>query len=38
MFEINIEKNWCDAVYARSSVRKFTGAPDKEQLDQLDRK
>ena len=35
MFEINIEKNWCDAVYARSSVRKFTGAPDKEQLDQL---
>ena len=35
MFEINIEKNWCDAVYARSSVRKFTGAPDKAQLDQL---
>lgn len=35
MFEINIEKSWCDAVYARSSVRRFTGAPDKEQLDQL---
>lgn len=35
MFEINIEKNWCDAVYKRSSVRKFTGAPDKAQLDQL---
>ena len=35
MFEVNIEKNWCDAVYARSSVRKYTGAPDKEQLDQL---
>lgn len=35
MFELNIEKSWCDAVYARSSVRKFTGAPDKAQLDQL---
>ena len=35
MFEVNIEKKWCDAVYARTSVRKFTGAPDKEQLDQL---
>ena len=35
MFEVNIEKSWCDAVYARSSVRKFTGAPDKAQLDQL---
>ena len=35
MFEINIEKNWCDAVYARSPVRKFTGAPDKAQLDLL---
>lgn len=35
MFEVNIEKSWCDAVYQRSSVRKFTGAPDKAQLDQL---
>lgn len=35
MFELNIEKSWCDAVYKRSSVRKFTGAPDKAQLDQL---
>ncbi len=35
MFELNIEKSWCDAVYARSSVRKYTGAPDKEQLDRL---
>ena len=35
MFELNIEKSWCDAVYARSSVRKYTGAPDKAQLDRL---
>ena len=35
MFEINIEKSWCDAVYARSSVRKFTGAPDEAQLSRL---
>lgn len=35
MFELKLEKSWCDAVYARSSVRKFTGAPDKAQLDRL---
>ena len=35
MFELNLEKSWCDAVYARRSVRKFTGAPDKAQLEQL---
>ena len=35
MFELNIEKGWCDALYARSSVRKYTGAPDKAQLDRL---
>ena len=35
MFELKLEKNWYDALYARSSVRKYTGAPDKEQLDRL---
>ena len=35
MFELKLEKSWSDALYARSSVRKFTGAPDKEQLDRL---
>ena len=35
MFELKLEKSWCDAVYARSSVRKYDGAPDKEQLDRL---
>ena len=33
MFELKLEKSWCDAVYARSSVRKYTAAPDKEQID-----
>ena len=33
MFELGIQKNWIDALYARSSVRQYTGAPDKEQLD-----
>ena len=35
MFELSIQKNWIDALYARSSVRQYTGAPDKEQLDRL---
>lgn len=35
MFELNLEKSWTEAVYKRSSVRRFTGAPDKEQLDRL---
>lgn len=35
MFELNLHKSWADALYKRSSVRKFTGDPDKEQLDQL---
>ena len=35
MFELKLEKNWHDAIYARSSVRTYTGAPDKEQLDRL---
>lgn len=35
MFELNIEKKWYDALYQRSSVRKYTGAPDKAQLDAL---
>ena len=35
MFELKLEKSWYDAMYARSSVRKYTGAPDKEQLDRL---
>ena len=35
MFELKLEKSWGDALYARSSVRKFTGAPDTEQLDRL---
>ena len=30
MFELGIQKNWIDALYARSSVRQYTGAPDKE--------
>ena len=37
MFELGIQKNWIDALYARSSVRQYTGAPDKEQLDRLAR-
>ena len=28
MFELGIQKNWIDALYARSSVRQYTGAPD----------
>lgn len=35
MFELKLEKNWYDAIYRRSSVRKFAAAPDKEQLDRL---
>ena len=35
MFELGIQKNWIDALYTRSSVRQYTGAPDKEQLDRL---
>ena len=35
MFELGIQKNWIDALCARSSVRQYTGAPDKEQLDRL---
>ncbi len=35
MFELNLEKSWYDAMYKRSSVRKYTGAPDKAQLDRL---
>lgn len=35
MFELKLEKSWYDAIYARSSVRKYTGAPDKEQLARL---
>lgn len=35
MFELKLEKSWYDAMYARSSVRKYTGAPDKEQINRL---
>ena len=35
MFEIKVEKTWFDAIHARSSVRRFTGAPTDEQLLQL---
>ena len=35
MFELKLEKSWYDAMKVRSSVRKYTGAPDKEQLDRL---
>lgn len=35
MFELKLEKSWYDAMMKRSSVRKFTAAPDKEQLDRL---
>ena len=35
MFELNIQKSWIDALNKRSSVRQYTGAPDKEQLDKL---
>ena len=35
MFELKLEKSWYDAMYARSSVRTYTGAPDKAQLDRL---
>ena len=35
MFELKLEKSWYDAMLMRSSVRKYTGAPDKEQLDRL---
>lgn len=32
MFEIKVEKTWHDAIFARASVRSFTGAPSEEQL------
>ena len=32
MFEIKVEKSWYDAIYARASVRTFTGEPTEEQL------
>ncbi len=35
MFELKLEKSWYDAMYKRGSVRRYTGAPDKEQLDRL---
>ena len=35
MFELKLEKSWYDAMLKRSSVRKYTGAPDKAQLDRL---
>ena len=35
MFELKLEKSWYDAMLKRSSVRTYTGAPDKEQLDRL---
>ena len=35
MFELKLEKSWYDAMYARSSVRKYTGAPDNEQISRL---
>ena len=35
MFELKLEKSWYDALHQRSSVRTYTGAPDKEQLDRL---
>lgn len=35
MFELKLEKSWYDAISKRSSVRKYTGAPDKQQLDRL---
>ncbi|MBR4038870.1 MAG: nitroreductase family protein [Clostridia bacterium] len=35
MFELKLEKSWYEAISKRSSVRKYTGAPDKEQLDRL---
>ena len=35
MFELKLEKSWYDAMKARSSVRTYTAAPDKEQLDRL---
>lgn len=35
MLELNIHPEWADAVYRRSSVRSFTGAPDEAQLKRL---
>ena len=35
MFELKLEKSWYDAMHRRSSVRAYTGAPDKEQLSRL---
>ena len=35
MFELNLSKAWPDAILKRSSVRRYTGAPTKEQLDEL---
>ena len=35
MLELNISKEWADAVYRRSAVRQYTGAPDEAQLARL---
>ena len=35
MFELKLEKSWYDAMYKRTSVRKYTGDPDDEQLHRL---
>ena len=35
MLELNLEKSWADAVWRRSSVRRYTGAPDEAQLARL---
>ena len=35
MFEIKLEKRWCEAVYARTAVRRFTGSPTDDQLARL---
>ena len=35
MLELNIQKEWADAVYRRASVRSYTGAPDEAQLQRL---
>lgn len=32
MFEIKMDKAWCDAIYHRSAVRRYTGDPTDEQL------
>ena len=35
MFELKLEKSWYDAIYRRSSVRKYNGEQDRDQLDRL---